>query len=113
MKPIEAWCSHSWLRWLCIVLLLVAILLLTACAQAPAKPVTVTVDHYVAVPAELTAECPIAEPASVPLPVVTWADRLAAYWFAQAMRAIGVAKLRRDSLQTCNQHMAAIRQLGQ
>jgi hypothetical protein len=113
MTLIDRWCAHRALRLLCIALLIVILVLLAACAQAPAKPVTVTVDHYVAVPAELTAECPIAEPASVPLPVVTWADRLAAYWFAQAMRAIGVAKQRRDSLQTCNQQMAAIRKLGQ
>jgi hypothetical protein len=78
-------------------------IILTACALAacvPVKPnapqvVTVTVDHYVAIPQELTQPCPIAEPVT-----------------HTGAEALTIAKQRRASLETCNDQLTQIRSLG-
>jgi hypothetical protein len=75
------------------------LLILTALAGCKSIPEVEVVEvpgptRYVAVPAELTAECPIEEPT-----------------VATPIEAVRVAHARRESLAECNRRMRAIRQL--
>lgn len=79
---------------------LTAVVLLGGCAAA-VKPipvpqvVKVQVPVYVPIPAELTQDCPIAEPTSL-----------------KVEEAVRVANARKVALQNCNADKAALRALG-
>ncbi|NII73248.1 hypothetical protein FHW84_001817 [Dyella sp. SG562] len=82
------------------LLILAVLLVLPACATKPTvvtpKVVTQTVTKYVAVPAELTAACPIEQPK-----------------LRTVAEAVRVAAARRESLEQCNRQLDQIRSLGQ
>ncbi|UPG86842.1 hypothetical protein L2Y94_05670 [Luteibacter aegosomatis] len=81
--------------------LLIACLPLTGCPETKApvpmpKVVRVEVPVYVAIPAALTQDCPIAEPTSL-----------------KVEEAVRVANARKVALQNCNADKAAIRAIGE
>jgi hypothetical protein len=84
---------------LALMLLLVVTALLAGCPgnvrDTPPKIVHVQVDHYVAVPAELTQPCPVFEAQE--------------QTYAEAKR---LALLRRQSLEACNADKSKIRALA-
>lgn len=114
------WLGSARLRAIVLTLFVIALVMvllaLAGCAEAPAKPMVMTVERklYVPVPDTLTNACTIAEKQDVALPdtaqlVLGGMNAQAAYWFAQFAQAAGVAKLRKTSLQKCNADKAAIK----
>jgi len=84
-------------------LIVPALLALAGCPLDAPRPavvtprvVTQTVTKYVAVPAELTAACPIEQPK-----------------LRTVAEAVRVAAARRESLEQCNRQLDQIRSLGQ
>lgn len=81
-------------------LLIAALPVLSGCPEAVKPVVTpqivrVEVPVYVPIPAELTADCPIAEPASL-----------------KVQEVVRVANARKISLQNCNVDKAKLRELS-
>lgn len=82
-------------------LLIVSMPILSGCPET-VKPVVVPqivrveVPVYVPIPAELTADCPIAEPNSL-----------------KVQEAVRVANARKVALQNCNVDKAKLRELGE